>query len=120
MIDPTTGEVIPPYIPDPTWPEIPDPDDPTKTIPDPSAPLIPNPLYPVGPEGDQHDPSNPVPTPVIPDPDPSNPGGEVPDPVNPSTLYPITFDAIVIDAQDGNQTVYTVVDGTNNSSKTEH
>lgn len=61
VIDPTTGEVIPPYIPDPSWPEIPDPDDPTNTIPDPDAPLIPNPDYPTGPDGDQHDPSNPVP-----------------------------------------------------------
>ena len=118
VVDPTTGEIIPPYIPDPSWPEIPDPDDPNNTIPDPDAPLIPNPDYPAGPDGDQHDPSNPVPEPTVPDPD--NPGQEIPDPENPSTLFPITFDAVVIDAEDGNTTVYTVVDGTINSSETEH
>lgn len=119
VIDPTTGEVVPPYIPDPSWPEIPDPDDPTNTIPDPDAPLIPNPDYPTGPGGDQHDPSNPVPEPTIPDPDdPSGP--EIPDPENPASLFPITFDAVVIDAEDGSKTVYTVVDGTINSSETEH
>ncbi len=111
------GEVIPPYIPDPNWPEIPDPDDPGKTIPDPDAPLVPNPLYPEGPGGDQHDPSNPVPTPTIPDPD--NPGGVIPDPDNPSKLYPITFDAIVVEVEDG-QKVYTIIDGTDNSSTDEH
>ena len=112
------GEVIPPYIPDPSYPEIPDPDDPTKTIPDPDTPLIPNPNYPGGPEGDQHDPSNPVPTPEVPD--PYNPGGTIPDPENPSNLYPITFDAVVVDVMEGNQTIYTVIDGTVNSSTTEH
>lgn len=112
------GEIVPPYVPDPTWPEIPDPDDPDKTIPDPNAPLIPNPDYPNGPKGDQHDPSNPVPTPTIPDPD--NPGSEITDPENPSNLFPITFDAVVIEAEDNSTTVYTVVDGTDNSSETEH
>ena len=117
--DPTTGEVIPPYIPDPSWPTIPDPDNPDgPQIPDPDAPLIPNPLYPAGPDGDQHDPSNPVPVPTIPDPE--NPGSVIPDPENPASLFPITFDAVVIDAEDGNQTVYTNVDGTDNSSETEH
>ena len=118
VLDPSTGNVIPPYIPDPTWAEIPDPDNPGQTIPDPAAPLIPN--YPGGPDGDQHDPSNPVPVPTIPDPDPSNPGGTIPDPTNPANLFPITFDAVVIEATEGNQTVYTNVDGTINSSTTEH
>lgn len=123
VVDPITGEVIPPYIPDPSYPEVQDPDfpdDPTKTIPDPNAPLIPNPLYPDGPKGDQHDPSNPVPVPTIPDPDPSNPGGVIPDPENPSNLFPITFDAVVVEAEDNSTTVYTVVDGSDNSSETEH
>ncbi len=118
LIDPTTGEVIPPYIPDPSWPKVPDPDDPTKEIPNPDAPLIPNPDYPTGPEGDQHDPSNPVPTPTVPDPD--DPTIVIPDPENPSQLYPITFDAVVVEYSENNETVYTVIDGTNNSSKTEH
>lgn len=118
VVDPATGEVIPPYIPDPNWPEIEDPDNPGNKIPDPNAPLIPNPKYPDGPEGDQHDPSNPVPTPVIPDPD--NPGGTIPDPTNPASLFPITFDAIVVEAEEGSQTVFTVVDGTDNSSEEEH
>jgi len=118
VVDPATGEVIPPYIPDPNWPEIEDPDNPGNKIPDPNAPLVPNPKYPDGPEGDQHDPSNPVPTPVIPDPD--NPGGTIPDPTNPASLFPITFDAIVVEAEEGSQTVFTVVDGTDNSSEEEH
>lgn len=118
VVDPVTGEIIPPYIPDPSWPEIEDPDDPTKTIPDPEAPFIPNPDYPDGPKGDQHDPSNPVPQPTIPDPD--NPGGVIPDPENPASLFPITFDAVVIEAKDNSKTVYTVIDGTDNSSDTEH
>ena len=118
VVDPVTGEVIPPYIPDPSYPDVPDPDDPDKTIPDPNAPLIPNPLYPDGPKGDQHDPSNPVPTPVIPDPD--NPGSEIPDPDNPANLFPITFDAVVVEAEEGSQTVFTEIDGTDNSSTTEH
>ena len=118
VIDPTTGEVVPPYIPDPNYPEIEDPDNPGTMIPDPSAPLIPNPLYPKGPDGDQHDPSNPVPVPSIPDPD--NPGGVIPDPDNPASLFPITFDAVVVDAEEGWQTIYTVVDGTDNSSDQEH
>ncbi len=118
VIDPETGEVIPPYIPDPSWPTIPDPDDPDGPgIPDPDAPLIPNPAYPDGPEGDQHDPSNPVPDPTIPDPE--NPGEVIPDPENPASLYPITFDAVVVEAQDGSS-VYTTIDGTDNSSYTEH
>ena len=118
VVDPITGEEIPPYIPDPTYPEIEDPDNPGTMIPDPAAPLIPNPAYPAGPEGDQHDPSNPVPVPTIPD--PSNPTTEIPDPENPAELFPITFDAVVIEAEAGNTTVYTIVDGTNNSSNTEH
>jgi len=118
VVDPATGEVIPPYIPNPSYPEIPDPDNPGSTIPDPTAPLIPNPDYPPGPDGDQHDPSNPVPVPSIPDPD--NPGGSIPDPLNPASLFPITFDAVVVEAEEGNQTVFTEVDGTDNSSTTEH
>ena len=118
VIDPATGETIPPYIPDPSYPEIPDPDDPTKTIPDPDAPLIPNPQYPDGPTGDQHDPSNPVPDPTVPD--PSDPGSVIPDPENPSGLFPITFDAVVVEAEDASTTVYTNIDGTINSSETEH
>ena len=117
-VDPITGEVIPPYIPDPSYPKIQDPDDPSIEIPNPNAPLIPNPDYPVGPGGDQHDPSNPVPEPTIPD--PSDPGNTIPDPENPSSLFPITFDAVVVEASEGNQTVYTVIDGTDNSSETEH
>ena len=118
VIDPTTGKIIPPYIPNPSYPEIPDPDDPTKTIPDPTAPLVPNPSYPSGPKGDQHDPSNPVPVPTIPD--PGDPSKTIPDPENPASLFPITFDAVVVEAEVGNQTVYTVIDGTNNSSTAEH
>lgn len=118
VVDPITGKVVPPYIPDPSYPEVPDPDDPTKTIPDPSAPLIPNPAYPAGPKGDQHDPSNPVPVPVIPD--PGDPTITIPDPENPASLFPITFDAVVVEAEEGNQTIYTIVDGTDNSSTTEH
>ena len=109
---------IPPYIPDPSWPQIDDPDHEGETIPDPDAPLIPNPDYPDGPGGDQHDPSNPVPTPSIDDPD--NPGTDIPDPENPSNLFPITFDAVVIEYEENNTTVYTVIDGTENSSETEH
>ncbi|MBQ9640853.1 MAG: hypothetical protein IJV06_04780 [Bacteroidaceae bacterium] len=107
-IDPTTGEVIPPYIPDPNYPKIEDPDNPGELIPDPEAPLIPNPDYPEGPKDDQHDPSNPVPVPTIPDPD--NPGGEIPDPDNPSKLFPITFDAVVVEAEEGGQTIYTDIE----------
>ena len=118
VIDPATGEVIPPYIPDPNYPDVPDPDNPGNMIPDPTVPLVPNPLYPNGPKGDQHDPSNPVPTPVIPDPD--NPGGVIPDPENPASLFPITFDAVVVEAEEGSQTVFTDIDGTDNSSETEH
>ena len=121
-IDPNTGQVTPPYIPDPDFPNpwIPDPDsdDPEKLIPNPDAPLIPNPLYPDGPGGDQHDPSNPVPVPTVPDPD--NPGSVIDDPENPAHLFPITFDAVVVEAEEGSQTVYTVVDGTDNTSENEH
>ena len=90
------GHIDPPYIPDPSWPLIPNPDfDPSSPvgpdnpaqITDPAAPLIPNPLYPAGPDGDQGDPSNPVPVPA--------------DVTNPSELWPITFDAIIIETQDG-------------------
>ncbi len=123
VTDPATGEVIPPYVPDPNFPNLwiqdPDyPDDPTKTIVNPDAPLVQNPLYPDGPKGDQHDPSNPVPVPTIPD--PGNPGSEIPDPENPANLFPITFDAVVVEAETSSTTVYTVVDGTDNSSEQEH
>lgn len=118
IVDPETGEIIDPYVPDPDWPLIPDPDDPDGPgVPDPDAPLVPNPDYPDGPDGDQHDPSNPVPDPTIPDPE--NPDEVIPDPSNPASLFPITFDAVVIETQDG-QTVYTNIDGTDNSSNTEH
>lgn len=114
-VDPThPGDVIPPYIPDPNDPNptIPNPDyDPDQpvgpnnpdVIPNPDVPLVPNPDYPVGPGGDQHDPSNPVPTPE----DPNNPGQ--PDPQNPANLYPITFDAVVIDADEFQQETITTV-----------
>ena len=118
VVDSGTGEVIPPYIPDPSYPEVPDPDNPGSTIPDPAAPLIPNPAYPAGPKGDQHDPANPVPVPEIED--PANPGTYIPDPENPATLFPITFDAVVVEAEEGSQTVYTEINGTDNSSETEH
>ena len=49
-----------------------------------------------------------------------NPGGTIPDPTNPASLFPITFDAIVVEAEEGSQTVFTVVDGTDNSSEEEH
>lgn len=86
LVDPETGELIPPYIPDPSYSEIPDPDNPGNMIPDPSAPLIPNPDYLPGPNGDQHDPSNPVPA--------------TSDPQNPASLFPITFDAVVVEAEE--------------------
>jgi hypothetical protein len=109
VVDPVTGEEIPPYIPDPSYPKIPDPDNPGTMIPDPAAPLIPNPDYPVGPNGDQHDPSNPVPIPSVPDPD--NPGNIIPDPLNPASLFPITFDAVVVEAvEGGSETVITDVE----------
>ena len=94
-VDPETGEVIPPYVPDPSYPDsyIPDPDDPEKQIPNPDVPLVPNPEYPTGPEGDQHDPSNPVPTPTDPD--------------DPAGLYPITFDAMVVDTEENKQETIT-------------
>ena len=105
LTDPITGEVIPPYIPDPTWPLIEDPDNPGQYIIDPEAPLIPNPDYPQGPPGDQHDPSNPVPMPTIPDPD--HPGNSIPDPLNPASLFPITFDAVVTEYDESTATVET-------------
>jgi hypothetical protein len=39
---------------------------------------------------------------------------------DPNGLFPITFDAVVVEAEEGNQTVYTEIDGTDNSSTTEH
>ena len=92
------GEINPPYVPDP------DSDDPNDVIPNPDAPLVPNPDYPDQPDapnGDQGDPSNPVPTPE----DPNNPGN--PDPENPAELFPITFDAIIIDEVEDNQETIT-------------
>ena len=104
------GEIDPPYVPDPNYPnpyiDDPDSDDPNDVIPNPDAPLVPNPDYPDQPDapnGDQGDPSNPVPTPE----DPNNPGN--PDPENPAELFPITFDAIVIDAVEENQETITEV-----------
>lgn len=93
------GVIDAPYIPDPSWPLIPNPDyDPSQPegednpqqVADPRAPLIPNPKYPAGRDGDQGDPSNPVPDPE--------------DVTNPSELFPITFDAVIIETQNGNQT----------------
>ncbi len=112
-VDPETGEVIPPYVPDPSNPDawIPDPDnpdDPDKKIPNPDVPLVPNPAYPdnkgdKAPDGDQHDPSNPVPSPK----DPENP--DKPDPDDPAGLYPITFDAVVVDTEEHKQETITSV-----------
>ena len=109
-VDPETGEVIPPYVPDPSNPDayIPDPDDPDKQIPNPDVPLVPNPEYPdnkgdKAPDGDQHDPSNPVPTPT----DPLHP--DQPDPDDPAGLYPITFDAVVVDTEENRQETITSV-----------
>ena len=109
-VDPETGEVIPPYVPDPSYPDsyIPDPDDPEKQIPNPDVPLVPNPEYPdnqgdKAPDGDQHDPSNPVPTPT----DPLHP--DQPDPDDPAGLYPITFDAVVVDTEENRQETITSV-----------
>ena len=111
VVDKTTGDTIPPYIPQPDYvdPEtgntipstIPDPDNPTgPNIPNPDVPVIPNPDYPTGPKGDQHDPSNPVPTPET--------SGEDEDP-DPSGLYPITFDAVVVDTEEHVQETVTTV-----------
>ena len=111
-VDPSTGDtiIVPPYIPDSNYtdpsgdkipPYITDPDDTTKTIPNPDCPVIPNPDYPTGPKGDQHDPSNPVPT-------PETSGGDE-DPDNPSGLYPITFDAVVVDTEEHVQETVTTV-----------
>ena len=104
------GEVDPPYVPDPNYPnpyiDDPDSDDPNDVIPNPDAPLVPNPDYPDQPDapsGDQGDPSNPVPTPE----DPNNPGN--PDPENPAELFPITFDAIIVDEVEENQETITEV-----------
>ena len=112
-VDKTTGDTIPPYIPQPDYvdPEtgekipdyIPDPDNPGKDIPNPDVPVIPNPDYPTGPKGDQHDPSNPVPSPT----DPDNP--DKPDPDDPAGLYPITFDAVVVDTEEHVQETVTTV-----------
>ncbi len=108
--DPATGEIIPPYVPDESNPDayIPDPDDPDKKIPNPDVPLVPNPAYPdnngdKAPDGDQHDPSNPVPSPK----DPENP--DKPDPDDPAGLYPITFDAVVVDTEEHKQETITSV-----------
>ena len=127
-VDPETGDTIPPYIPnpdfDPTQPE--GPDNPGEII-NPELPVVPNPNYPTGPEGDQHDPSNPVPTPVIPNPDydPTQPEGPdnpkvIEDPENPKNLFPITFDAVVTSVEEKTQTIYTVIKDEINSSETEH
>ena len=116
-----TDSEVPPYVPDPTNPDayIPDPDDPTKTIPNPDVPLVPNPEYEgnpgytggsttgPAPKGDQGDPSNPVPTPTVPTGDPDNP--TKPDPTNPAGLFPITFDAVVVDEQEYTQETVTTV-----------
>ena len=107
LIDQNTGEEIPPYVPDPKDPNayITDPDTGEK-IPNPDVPLVPNPEYPGNtsgdaPKGDQHDPSNPVPTPTDQD---GNP-----DKTNPAGLYPITFDAVVEDVIDNSQETITTV-----------
>ena len=112
------GQTLPPYIQDPDHP-----DDPTKTIPNPDVPLIPNPKYEgntdpstggttggkTAPEGDQGDPSNPVPTPTVPV-DPDQPSGPTkPDSTNPAGLFPITFDAVVVDEQEYTQETVTTV-----------
>ncbi len=100
-----TDEVIPPYVPDSKYPDpyIPDPDNPDDSIPNPDVPLIPNPKYPEGPKGDQHDPSNPVPTPT----DSTDP--DKPDPDDPAGLFPITFDAVVVDTEENSQETITTV-----------
>ena len=104
------GEIDPPYVPDPNYPnpyiDDPDSDDPNDVIPNPDAPLVPNPDYPDQPDapsGDQGDPSNPVPTPE----DPNNPGN--PDPENPAELFPITFDALIVDEVEEVQEIITEV-----------
>lgn len=104
------GEIDPPYVPDPNYPnpyiDDPDSDDPNDVIPNPDAPLVPNPAYPDQPDapsGDQGDPSNPVPMPE----DPNNPGN--PDPENPAALFPITFDAIIVEAVEEIQETITEV-----------
>ena len=108
-----------PYIPDPNATDkdgnkipttIPDPDHPGQTIPNPDCPLVPNPAYGEGPKGDQHDPSNPVPTPQIKNPD-SGEGkpDSIPDPSNPAGLFPITFDAMVVETEENTQQTVTTV-----------
>ncbi len=97
-VDPETGDTIPQYIPDPDNPNGPN-------IPNPDCPVIPNPNYPTGPKGDQHDPSNPVPSPI----DPSDPDNPKPDPDDPAGLYPITFDAVVVDTEEHVQETVTTV-----------
>ena len=72
-------------------------------IVNPDVPLVPNPDYPTGPDGDQHDPSNPVPTPT----DPTDP--DTPDPDDPAGLFPITFDAVVVDTEENSQETITTV-----------
>ena len=120
-----TDTEVPPYVPDPTNPDayIPDPDDPDKKIPNPDVPLIPNPKYDgntdpstggttggkTAPDGDQGDPSNPVPTPTVPV-DPGDPDSPTkPDSTNPAGLFPITFDAVVVDEQEYTQETVTTV-----------
>lgn len=129
------GEPDPPYIPDPDWPLIPNPDyDPTQPdgpdnpqeIPDPSAPFVPNPDYPSGPGTDGGDPSNPVDPPYIPNPDydPDQPEGPdnppyIPDPENPESLFPITFDAVIIEAEETETIVWSELNGTENGQYSE-
>ena len=129
------GQPDPPYIPDPEWPLIPNPDyDPTQPagpdnpqeIPDPAAPFVPNPAYPSGPNTDGGDPSNPVDSPNIPNPDydPSQPEGPdnpkvIPDPENPSSLFPITFDAVIIEADEAETIVWSELNGTENGQESE-
>ena len=112
----STGEVIPPYVPDPNYPGGPTITDPDtgEEIPNPDAPLIPNPAYPGNtsgdaPAGDQHDPSNPVPTPQV-NTDPSDQSSpKIDDPTNPAGLYPITFDAVVEELTENTQETITTV-----------
>lgn len=110
--DPETGQELDPYIPDPDNPNGP-------KIPNPDVPLVPNPEYdgnpgsskpdPAAPKGDQGDPSNPVPTPTVPV-DPGQPSGpQKDDSTNPAGLFPITFDAVVVDEQEYTQETVTTV-----------
>lgn len=104
-----TDTEVPPYTPKPGCTDedgnpidqyITDPDTGEK-IPNPDCPLEPNPDYQPGPSGDQHDPSNPVPT-------PTDQSGN-PDSENPAGLFPITFDAVVEDVIDNSQETITTV-----------